>query len=88
MTTKENAAVRELAAALRDALDVPIPARHVGWDVQRDLFSARTAFLRGVLGDLAERGDIGAATGSVRKVVQQYPVTYTPYTREQDGGAE
>lgn len=71
--------VRELATAVRDALDIPIPASRHDRDAHRDLLMARADFLRGVLGYLVNVPvGIAAATQSARQAIEYYPVTYTP----------
>jgi Family of unknown function (DUF6292) len=70
--------VTELAAAIRDAMDVPIPFRLEDADEHRSILAARAAYLRGALDTLAG-GDDSAARNTVkavRSVGRYFPVTY------------
>jgi hypothetical protein len=79
--------VRELAAVLREALDVPIPASYEDREAHRQLLMTRAELLRGAMNCLAWNGDVTAAARTVRWAVEGHPVTYTPYER-QGGGSK
>lgn len=76
--------VRELAAAIRDALDVPIAdSRDVNnSQAEERLRSTRAALVQGVLGNFLNVGDASArdvavTARTIRKVTAETPVTYT-----------
>jgi hypothetical protein len=80
-----SAEVQKLAAAVRDALDVPVAAEGAGSE-ERKLTSLRAAFLVGALGRLAD-GDtsmLSATVDAVRRASEAYPVAY-PTRDEQPG---
>lgn len=85
-TTAAPAALQGLAAAIRDALDLPIPATSEGWQKRARILSERSSYLIGALRDLAAGGYVGTAAtiASVGNVHRYYPVTYPPLD-EQDG---
>jgi hypothetical protein len=77
--TDPTALHRDLLAAIRDALDVPLPAdgvdrRHYEW-LQRDRAQAVHAITEAVLAD-ACTGCLKAATNVLRDRTRQLPVTY------------
>jgi hypothetical protein len=86
MTAPTSRQVQELAAAVRDALDVPHPARR---DDERytDLLRTRIAAVRGALARVAAGtafdGDhVAGAAKAIRDMTAESPVTYTPYKPE------
>lgn len=75
-----TAPYRDLLTAIRDALDVPLPAegvdrRHFEW-LQRDRAQAVHAITEAVLADADCTGCVKAATGVLRDRTRQLPVTY------------
>lgn len=80
-------AAQELAAAVRDALDVPVAADGAGSEDVR-LASVRGAFLVGALGRLAggDASMVSATVKAVRRADERYPVTYP--TRDEQAGGE
>lgn len=86
----DPAALQGLAAAIRDALDLPIPADFEGWQKRALILSERSSYLIGALRDLAAGGDCAgtaATLASVGNVHRYYPVTYPPLD-EQDGAGQ
>lgn len=70
--------MNELAAAIRDALDLPIPATSEGWQDRMRIVSDRAAYLTGALRALAA-GDVegaAATVASVRDVNKYFPIAY------------
>ncbi|GAA3958432.1 hypothetical protein GCM10023085_46060 [Actinomadura viridis] len=87
MTALLSDDARALSAAVLVALDVPQAAN---WDDRHrsaDLLHIRAAFIRGVLESVLENGDASAGASAIRRVVDDYPVTYTPRESEQTRGA-
>lgn len=77
--------IAELAAAVADVLDVPIPEQHADERTYLNVLEARTATLRGVMRGTAESGNARALVASVRWVAEQYPITYAPNVDETGG---
>jgi hypothetical protein len=71
-----SAEVRELAVAVREALDVPFEVDHADRDARQNLQLARVAWIKSTLERLADDGDVGAAIRSARRGADAYPVTY------------
>lgn len=67
----------ELVGAIRDALDLPIPATNEGWDQMRRIAADRAAFLTGALAPLSrDECTISATVAAVRAVHKHYPAAY------------
>jgi hypothetical protein len=75
--TVPAADVAALIAAIRDALNIPLPASHMDWDAYRDLLSSRTAYMVGVLAASAAGAPlVGSEIRTLREIGQTYPVRY------------
>ncbi|WP_326597729.1 hypothetical protein [Streptomyces sp. NBC_01803] len=83
--------VCDLLGAIVEALDVPIADRWEDREQQRMLLATRAAMVSGYLTGPAA----GAPTSpparlaeGLRELMAKYPVTYTPYQRPDETGAE
>lgn len=71
-----SAEVRELAAAIRDALDLPFEADTADRDARPSLQLVRVAWVKNTLERLVEDGNVDAAIRSARAAADAYPVDY------------
>jgi hypothetical protein len=82
-----SAEIQELAAAIRDALAVPIVDTKQGrlFD-ELMLRTTRMAYVRDVMDNVID-GQVGlpAAIRAIRSGIEQAPVTYVPFVGEQPG---
>lgn len=75
--TVPAAEVRDLIAAIRDALDPPNPSRYDGWQTRSELLARRADYMLGVLEALAGGNPFsGSETKVLRRIGDVYPVTY------------
>lgn len=91
MSTDPAAVYRDLIAAIRDALDIPLPAdpdaQQTFEVLQRSRVRAVLSVAEAVLGDRSMcTGCVEAATEVLRDRIQQLPVTYRPYGPERPEG--
>ncbi|MFF5261295.1 hypothetical protein ACFY4C_20325 [Actinomadura viridis] len=90
MTAPTAPEVQELAAAIREAMTVPVADSRVdgGRLAEEMLRLERMAQVRGALASLSEgTSSVSAAAETIRDSTAHTPVTYTPYEPKRDGGA-
>lgn len=73
--------MRDLAAAVIEALTVPIAARPGDRDTAAALMRSRAAWVRGALGIISGGCEPMHATVSLRQGIADLPVTYEAYVR-------
>jgi hypothetical protein len=83
--------VRDLLAAIRDALDLPLPAVDAlgGWEKRARLISSRAVAIR-TAAAVAVRTNaphVPTLTKSIREAIDSHPVSYPAWEPAQDGGA-
>lgn len=82
--------VRDLLAAIQDALDVPLPDDWSG-DLHRyeALLSSRVGDVRDVVGSALNGAAPGDEARLLRRWTESKPLTYAPYqhTEQQDGAS-
>lgn len=76
--------MRDLAAAVIEALSVPIAARADDRDAAASLMRSRAAWVRGALGIVPGGWDPMHATVAVRQGIADLPVTYEPYVSPEE----
>lgn len=83
------AAVTDLLAAIRDALDVPLADRPLDDQQRAELLTRRAADTRVVVELLLTHGDITRSTARLREWTAEHPVTYPTWqARVEQAAAE
>jgi len=79
--TPLTADVRELLAAIRVTLDVPLAAHHSDDRAAFEAIRTRATFVRGVL-ELADGGymSVESMASALRRLTADHPIAYTPHT--------
>ncbi|RKN61911.1 hypothetical protein D7231_32080 [Streptomyces klenkii] len=70
--------VRELLAAVCEALDVPRAAHHSDDREAHDAARARAIYVRNILGLAEDLLTVEGMTSALRTLVADHPITYTP----------
>ncbi|MFF5975726.1 hypothetical protein ACFY7C_29880 [Streptomyces sp. NPDC012769] len=88
--TEPITAVMDLVAAIVEALDVPLPSLAPADEhTHYRLLDNRTAGLRATLtGVLKHPGPLDDTADIIRRQMAELPVTYTPFTFDEQGGEE
>ncbi|MCX4973167.1 hypothetical protein [Streptomyces sp. NBC_00620] len=71
-----DAPVRDLLAAIRDALDVPLAHRPIDDTVRADLLTRRASDTRVIVELLLQHDDIAHHTARLREWTAEHPLTY------------
>lgn len=83
------APVRELLAAIREALNVPLADRPVDDAVRGELLTRRASDTRVIVELLLQHGNIGHHTARLREWTAEHPVTYPMWqARTEEAAAE
>lgn len=79
--------VADLLAAIRDSLNVPLPASS-GVEAYRALVLHRAGDVHYAVTSVLDGGDLPSRADMLRQWAEEHPVTYTPArTAQQDGAS-